>query len=1109
MKRIICLGMLAALTATTVKAQSVTVTNEPLTLPTYEIGQPDVNPIFYTGRVYQGAQGHIYPYPLYDVLTDNKVDKTYNAVYLENEYLKVCILPEIGGRILSATDKTDNYEIFYRQTGIKPALIGMLGAWLSGGVEWNIPHHHRMSSYMPIDWKTEENPDGSKTIWVGETEFRHRMKWSVGVTIYPDRSWVEARVKVINRTPFTQSLLYWANVSVHCNKDYEVIFPPSTQFGTDHSKVYFTRWPYGETVKGSGEDRDLSRWENYTGDSRSIFCWNFEDDFLAGYDHGKNAGTVHVANHHIVTGKKFFLWGNNPSGEMWNTMLSDNDGHYLELMVGAYSDNQPDYSWIAPGETKEFVQRWYGIRDLGQVKNANDDAAVNLERRAANKLFVGFNATAKFPNAKAIVKRGDNVVFEKQLAMISPADPFTTTITIDKTAKDEEFTAFLFDNKGNELVAYTPVVLEEKELPSVIEGTKNPADYETNEELYYAGLRIDQFHNARLKSMDFYNEALRRDPMDSRVNTAVGVRYAKQGQYELAEKHLLAALKRPTKDYTVVKEAEPHYYLGTIYQLQGRLKEAADQYWKATWTPAFQHASYFGLAQVACLQNDYTKALGLITESLNVGMRDTKALTLKAYILRKLGKTSDAAKAVEMALEVDPLDYWALAEKSMLANGNMSFLRAEQKQRGEGFVETQELIEISLDYANAGAFAEASQVLTEGIALGNPYNEAPLISYYNGYYQQQLGNETAAKQLYAKASAMSTDFSFPFRLEEINMLNAIAETVPADARVPYYLGDLYYFLEQKELGVKAWEIAVEKNNNFAQAYRNLGFAYSQNKQLQKAIATYEKAIAFNAADPRFFKELDVLYEQVDKPSAERLAVLEKNLPTVLKHDEAVMRLLTLYNETGNYDKAIALEDDRHFHVWEGGGEIHSIFTDSHLLKGMKLYEAGQYKEAIAEFDRADEYPENLEVGRPSGGGHSAKGYYYKGKSYQALGNKKQAAAAFKVASVNEQRRGRAVVSENTLYKAFSLRELGKAAEANTLLEQFTTELDKQLGGSVSVDAYSKFGEDGTANDRLANLNYLKGLKLVTEGNEAEGKALLKKAVSLKPNLIWAQILGGK
>ena len=211
-------------------------------LPVYEIGKPETSPVFYTGRVYQGAQGHVYPYPMYDVLTDNKVIKDYTELVLENDYVNVSVLPELGGRIFSGTDKDNGYDFFYRQTGIKPALIGMLGAWLSGGVEWNFPHHHRPSSYMAIDWKEQDNEDGSKTIWVGETELRHRMDWAVGVTLYPGRSWVEAKVRIANGTPFTHSMLYWANVSVHCDENYEVIFPPRTQFGTDHSKVSFTKW---------------------------------------------------------------------------------------------------------------------------------------------------------------------------------------------------------------------------------------------------------------------------------------------------------------------------------------------------------------------------------------------------------------------------------------------------------------------------------------------------------------------------------------------------------------------------------------------------------------------------------------------------------------------------------------------------------------------------------------------------------------------------------------------------------------------------------------------------------------------------------------------------
>mgnify|MGYP000098291492 FL=1 len=176
------------LCATPLLAQEVHMKSVTEKIPTYQIGAPEIDPIFFTGRVYQGAEGYIYPYPLYDILTEKKIEKDYNVLRLNNQYVDIAILPEIGGRIFAASDKTNDYPFFYTQTGIKPALIGMLGAWLSGGVEWNIPDHHRASSYMPINWTMKENEDGSKTIWVGETELRHRLKWSIGISVYPNRS---------------------------------------------------------------------------------------------------------------------------------------------------------------------------------------------------------------------------------------------------------------------------------------------------------------------------------------------------------------------------------------------------------------------------------------------------------------------------------------------------------------------------------------------------------------------------------------------------------------------------------------------------------------------------------------------------------------------------------------------------------------------------------------------------------------------------------------------------------------------------------------------------------------------------------------------------------
>ncbi|MCQ2395784.1 MAG: DUF5107 domain-containing protein, partial [Kiritimatiellae bacterium] len=305
-------------------------------LPTYAPGGYDKTPIFYTGRVYQGAQGRVYPYPMQDVLFDGKVDETYKYLTLENEWLQMGLLPEHGGHMLNFTDKKSGFEIFYRQHVVKPALIGMLGAWISGGVEWNFPHHHRATTAMPIDWRmTERNPAepsdfacaaGTKTVWIGETELRRRLKWTIGLSMMPDRAVLQAENVFMNRGPFIESMIYWANVSVHCGDDYQILFPPSCHLGFDHHKNYWTSFPigprkeemellpsqrskYADDISGT---MDLSWWKNFTIESRSIFAMDPDNAWLAGYDHKRQMGTAHVSNRHITVGKKFFLWGNFP-----------------------------------------------------------------------------------------------------------------------------------------------------------------------------------------------------------------------------------------------------------------------------------------------------------------------------------------------------------------------------------------------------------------------------------------------------------------------------------------------------------------------------------------------------------------------------------------------------------------------------------------------------------------------------------------------------------------------------------------------------------------------------------------------------------------------------
>lgn len=1077
--------------------QQVNMKSVPEKIPTYKIGEPEIDPIFFTGRVYQGAEGYIYPYPLYDVLSEQKEDKEYNVLRLDNQYVNIAVLPEIGGRIFSAKDKTNDYPFFYTQTGVKPALIGMLGAWLSGGVEWNIPDHHRASSYMPVNWTMKENEDGSKTIWVGETELRHRLKWSVGVSVYPNRSWVEAKIKVINPTPMIQSMLYWANVSVHCNDDYKVIFPPDVQFGADHHKVYFTDWPQGETTPGNGKTEDLSEWKNFTGSSRSIFAWGSEMSFLAGYDYGKDAGTVHVANRHVVPGKKFFLWGNNANGEMWNKILSDKDGHYLELMVGGYSDNQPDYSWINPGEIREFSQIWYPVKGIKGIKNATDDAAVNFEPVKDNLYRVGYCATTLYNQARVVVKQKDRILMDKQIT-IDPDKFFLEEVTIPEATNGADLYTALYDAQGNVLVDYTPIVLDEKPLPKVIDGTKPVKEYKTNEELYLAGLRVDQFNNARLDYMDFYREALLRDSMDARVNIEVGKHFIRQGEWQKAQQHLLRAQARLSHDYTTVKNTEALYYLGYVFRMTGETGPAENAYWAATWTPEYKHRSFYELAALAVGEQNYPKALELITSSLYVGGRDLQALTLKAFILRKLNKTEEAKATLAYIRDIDPLDYWSAAEESFLASGDASFLLSATNQRCGGIVGVQELLEVANNYMTLGDTEDALLLLDGAIAAGQPFAAYPLVYYYKADNLLKAGNREAALTCLAQAEKLSPLNNFPFRVEELSLFDRILKEKPDASFARYYLGNLQYYLGQKEAGLANWKQSADQNPSFAIACRNVGFAYGCLNDWENAMRYYDKAIAANPENALLFTESDKIYEQANVSEANRQKRLEAHLKTVLKHDDAVMRLLTLYNISGQYDKAIKILANRHFHLWEGGGQVHDIYVDSHMLKGVKLLNAKRYKEAIQEFDLASQYPVNLEVAPSRWNSANAKACYLSGLAYEALGETQKANDCFAQAAATDNHQASL---EPNYYKVQSLRKLGQTAEAETALKGMQDGLAR-IEQNMK-DSYAKFG-DANQNVQKSNLTYYAGLIHLLQGDTESAKRAFTESVELYPGHVWAK-----
>ncbi|HBY60228.1 MAG TPA: DUF5107 domain-containing protein [Solibacterales bacterium] len=1059
---------LLILLAVTAAPAEVRIWQEPMTVPTYVTGPPDPNPMFYLGRTYQGARGAIYPYPLYDKLTDRKEDRSYTAVWLENEYVKICVLPELGGRIFAAVDKTNGYDFFYRQHVVKPALIGMLGAWISGGVEWNIPHHHRASSFLPVQYKLTENADGSKTVWVGELEIRHRMRWAVGLTLAPGRSYVKADVRLVNRSPLANSMLYFANVAVHTNEKYQILFPPRTQFVTQHSKREFSRWPIADGMYAGvdfSKGVDVSRWKNHPSPI-SMFAWNYEDDFVAGYDHGKQAGTMHVADHHIVPGKKFFAWGTGPDGRLWDKILTDEDGPYLELMVGAYSDNQPDYSWMQPFETRRFEQYWYPFRDIGGVKNANRDAAVNLERTAPGKAKVGFSVTGAVKEATVLLSAAGRELLRETVS-IDPGKPFVREVDVPAEVKDSDLRAALLAGR-REVIAYTPLQSERLPMPPPATAPPPPKQVKSNEELYLAGLRLEQFHSPASDPDPYYEEALRRDPSDARANTALGILDLKRGRFAEAAKRLATAAARVSQNYTYARDVEPFYYLGLALKMQNKLDEAFDAYFKATWGQAFSSAAYFGLAEIASMRGERQQALAFLARSLETNALNTRALALRAAL------SKDAKEPRERLLAIDPLD-----------TRDPDTLKRHPHYG----------LEVAVELGNAGLYEEALATL----AL---LPKQPMIHYFAGLYHQKLGRAERAAEEFAIARTLPHDYVFPYRSEAIEALTRAMTVDPKDARAPYLLGNLLYDW-QPGAAAKLWERAAALEPGLPIVHRNLAVAYGREEDgLKKAIASLEKAVDLGGKDAMHLFELDQLYERAGVPAEKRLAAFERHAAAVAERDDTTARSVSMRVQMGQYDRAIEQLKNRHYHGWEGGARfnVYDAWIDAHLLRGHARRAKGDWAGALADYEAANTYPENLEISRRYRGGRAPEVLYWIGEARRGVKNEGGAKAAWKEAAAqligDDEAPHPTVSSGAALYwQARSLERLGdvkKAAAAyQALVEVGSTALK-----DTRVDYFAKFGERQSKTARDAEAQYVLGLGQLGMKRPAQAQAAFAAAVKL-------------
>lgn len=1057
----------------------VSIKKQKQNIPTYVPKKAHELPMFFENKPYQGASGRVYPIPYCDGISDEKTDVEYDVYTLENEYVKTQVVPSLGGKILRGLDKVGNYDFIYYNEVVKPALVGLAGPWISGGIEFNWPQHHRPTTFMPLEAVEEENPDGGKTVWTGEVEPFGRMKGMAGITVDKGRSYIKAKVRVYNRTALPQVFMWWANLAVPVNDGYRTVFPPDCEWVNDHDRRAVLEWPIAKGVYKTarpydfGKGTDLSHYSAVKVPSSYLISQGQSDmDFISGYDKGINKGIATVANHHISPGKKMWHWGIGDFGDMWCSNLTDKNGPYIELMTGVYTDNQPDFTWIAPYETREFEQYWYPVREIGEIKNATIDAAVNVEKQG-DSLYFGFNVTGVFNNCTVTVTDNGKEIYSEKTDM-SPDKVYHKTLDA-KISDIHNIKVSLLDENGKELVSYAPYKRGQKQPIKVRKPVKRPAEYNTVEELYINGFHLEQYKQHNYKPEDYYLEGLHRDPGDIRCNTSMARLSLKNGRFCDCVKYCDKAIERLTDRNEHPADTEAFYLKGVALEYLGEYNKAYNILYRAAWNYPHRSAAMYELACIDCRRGDFTSALQKLDESIGLNKGHTKAHNLKTAIARKIGCECARQSATD-GINDDKLDLFALIEYSHFEDVSDKIAQFALKPEN--------MLDVARDYMKAGLYEDALYTLK--LADSN----SPLVNYYLAYISKD--------NLYIrKAEKAEMGYCFPSNVEDIAVLKYASESGENTANADYYLGCLYYDRFRYNEAAECFESCVRKNHEHGRAWRNLSlYWFDKAHNGKKALTCMENALKFRPNDPRLLLEYEQLLKNTNASIEERLAVYEKYPELLKERDDCYLDKLTLLSQQGKYEEAINMAAAKHFHIYEGGeGKLTKQHAWMHVLYGNELALCGEPEKAEQIYMNGINMPKSYGEAKTFFN-QEAHIYYYLSKLYTG---EKRTAALRKAAEY------KAAVSEISLFRALALKELGREDESKVVLDEMLTTA-QNLIDNKDMRTYYGVGspspmpfEYDIEKQNLLSGNTLKAFALYGLGLYSEAELCIRRAEKLDPN----------
>ncbi|MFS0910973.1 DUF5107 domain-containing protein [Microbacterium sp. 179-I 3D2 NHS] len=897
--------------------------SEPLTIRTYEAADPSEYPMYLDHRVYQGSSGKVYPIPFIERIADEGVDREWQAVHLENEYLRLVILPELGGRIHIGYDKATGYDFFYRNNVIKPALVGLAGPWISGGVEFNWPQHHRPATYLPVEVAIEHDDDGSVTVWCHDHDPFTRMSAQHGVRLTPGSSVVELRVRLHNRTSERQSFLWWANVAARVHDDYQSFFPEDVRYVADHARRALTAFPEADrpyynvdypalAAQHPGADR-IDFYRNIPVPT-SYMIVDSQQDFFGGYDHAAGAGFVHWAERRLSPGKKQWTWGDAPFGHAWDDQLTDADGPYVELMAGVYTDNQPDFSWLLPGETKVFSQFWYPIPAMGAAHQATTDAAVHVER--TDRVTASFAVTRRRDAAVLRILDGEAVIASTTADLVPGiAVTLAADIAPGPTVRVE-----LLDATGAVLVRWQPDASPDEE-PWVADEPPAPEAIESVEELYLTGLHLLQNRHPTRSPLPYWHAALSRDPGDARTNTAMAQRAYRAGRFDEALRHAETAIARLTRRNANPMDAEAFHIAGLALARLGRETEAQRMFGKAGWDGAWAAASGLELVR-SLLRTGRTRSALRVLDSLDgVVGHDPRRIAARAIVLRRLGERAAAADLAARALEADPLDV------------TLRVLAGRPLGDDAGL-----LLDAAVDLKLAGEVDDALALLeaAAGAPVSPSGNVRPIARYLAAEILEARGRGDDARRARTQAADSDLRWAFPSGLDALQALEQAQRADASDPVAPALLGMLLYAHGRRSDAASAWDRALDLGGGDPVLLRNAALAaYNVAHDDDRAWRLYAQAVATAPRDARLRYEHDQLAARLGRSTAERLSALRPVEDLVLQRDDLTIVYVRLLVAEGEAARALDILTFRSFHPWEGGeGQVIAAWDEARRALGL-------------------------------------------------------------------------------------------------------------------------------------------------------------------------------